>query len=108
MKKQLYRHGEIIFVKIDSLPDNLVENKTNEIIRGSGNNPHLFKNGKLYLKNVNNYIFGYLEAKNTILKHLEHGDRKKAGLMIAKIPDGYYELRKENEFINNEFKQIID
>ena len=45
MKPQIYRHGEIGFVKIPNVPKGLKETKTNEIVRGSHGNPHTFKGG---------------------------------------------------------------
>lgn len=108
LKKQCYRHGEIAFCLIDKLPDNLEETKTDTIMRGSGNNPHTFKGGKLFLKNVDNFIFGYFEAKNTKLFHLEHGDKISNQFKEAILPNGIYELRKGREFINNELRPIID
>ena len=102
MKIQVYRHGEINFVQTKELPDNLKEAKTNVIATGSSKNSHTFKGGKLYLKNVDTYIFGYFKAEKTKLYHPEHSPKG------VSIPDGTYELRKQNEWINSELKQIID
>jgi hypothetical protein len=90
---KVYRHGEIAFVKIDKLPTGLVQSKTKTIMRGSHGNSHDFDNGKLYLKKIDDYIFGYFVAKDTTLFHPDHGKNKKANL-----PNGVYELRKQNEF----------
>jgi len=107
MKKQLFRHGEIAFMKINELPEGLQKSDSKIIMKGSHGNDHSFDNGVLYPKPDSTYIFGFFEAKNTTLYHSEHGigDGK---LKTAKLPDGFYELRKQNEFINNELKQIID
>jgi hypothetical protein len=107
MKKQLFRHGEIAFVKINELPEGLQKSDSKIIMKGSHGNDHSFDNGVFYPKIDGSYIFGYLEAKNTTLYHADHG--KDGGkLRTAKLPDGGYELRKQNEFINNELQQIID
>ena len=102
MKIPVYRHGEINFIQIKKLPEDLRKAKTNVIAAGSGNNSHTFKGGKLYLKNADTYVFGYLEAKNTKLYHLEHSPKG------VSIPDGVYELRRQNEWINQELKQVVD
>lgn len=107
MKKQAYRHGEILFVKIDALPEGLKETKTDTILTGSNNNPHKFEGGKIYFKNVDDFIFGYFAAENTILKHKEHGTGK-GNLKSAKLPDGFYELRRQVEIVNKQLKQIVD
>jgi hypothetical protein len=102
MKKQIYRHGEICFIKIDSLPTDLTESKTNVFSRGKTGNSHTFKGGKLYLKNEGQYIIGYFQAKKTKLYHNEHSPEG------VPIPDGLYELRKQSEWVNGELRQIID
>ena len=107
MKQKLYRHGEICFVVIDKFPENLTETKTNNILTGSNNNPHNFSAGKIYFKNVSPFIFGYFHAQNTILQHKEHGGGK-GKIKIAKLPNGFYELRKANEVVNKELRQVID
>ncbi len=107
MKQKLYRHGEVCFTTIDKLPENLKETKTDTILTGSNNNPHNFVGGKIYFKDVDNFIFGYFHANKTILKHREHGDGK-GKIKTAKIPNGFYELRKANEVVNKELRQIKD
>ncbi len=107
MKQKLYRHGEISFCQINELPKGLTETKTDTILTGSNNNPHNFSGGKIYFKNVNNFIFGYFHAQNTILKHREHGEGK-GKIKTAKLPNGFYELRKANEVVNKELKVVID
>jgi hypothetical protein len=101
-----FRHGEIAFIKISDLPEGLKQEKSKVIMQGSHNNSHSFDNGKLYFKKVDTYIFGYFMAKNTILFHPDHGAGK--GIKKAKLPDGIYELRKQQEFINSELKPVID
>jgi hypothetical protein len=100
--KKAYRHGEILLVKIDNLPSNLKEEKTKLIVKGSHGHDHTFDNGKIYFSKENDYVFGYLEAKNTKLFHDEHSPK---GVLIE---DGLYELRKQQEFIDGELKQVID
>jgi hypothetical protein len=99
-----YRHGEIKFV--ESKIPTLEESKTDTIIKGSNNNPHTFKGGKLYLKSDGEYIIGYLKAKDTTLYHVEHGKGK--GLKEAKLPDEDYVIRRAMEKVNKELKQVID
>jgi hypothetical protein len=107
-KQKLWRHGEIIFRKIDKLPEDLIESKTKTFIKGKSNNLHTFDNGKLYLKNIDNYVFGYFIAENTKLYHIEHGDIKNGKLLEAILPNGIYELRRQNEFTPTGLKQVID
>jgi hypothetical protein len=91
-----FRHGEISFIKISDLPEGLKQEKSKVIMQGSHNNSHSFDNGKLYFKKVYAYVFGYFIAKNTTLFHPDHGKGK--GLKKSKLPNGIYELRKQQEF----------
>jgi hypothetical protein len=108
-KQKMYRHGEIGFLDIKELPKNLKDSQTKIIINGSHGNSHSIDNGTLYLKNANEYVIGYLVAKNTNLLHSEHGVKVKGNKKrVAKLPNGIYEIIKQNEIINNELKQVID
>jgi hypothetical protein len=89
---KIYRHGEIGLVKISKLPKGLELAKTNILATGSHSNSHTFDKGRLYLKNVNDYVFGYFVAKDTKLFHPEHSPKG------CKVKDGIYELRKQQEF----------
>ena len=101
-QKELYRHGEIIFKTIESLPTGLKKTETNLIMTGSGSNPHTFKGGKIYLKTVDEYVFGYFQAKNTKLYHCEHSPD---GVLL---PNGYYEIRRAVEYTPDGLKPVID
>lgn len=103
-KKQCYRHGEIILVKINKLPKGLKVSNSKELIIGSHSNSHTIDNGKIYFKKEGEYIFGYLVAKNTSLLHSEHSPK----VGDAKIKDGIYELRKGVEFTPAGLVPIID
>ena len=102
-----YRHGDLALIGIDKLPDNLEETKNKTLMTGSRGNPHSINTGKVYFKNVDEYVFGYLVAKGTMLYHREHGEGKKE-LKVARIKDGIYELRKQNEQTHEGLKPIID
>jgi hypothetical protein len=102
-----YRHGDLALIGIDKLPDNLKKSDTKILMKGSGGNNHEIDNGDVYFINNNQFIFGYLAAKNTKLFHLEHGEGKGKN-KEAKIEDGIYELRKQNEETHTELKQVED
>jgi len=101
-KLQVWEHGEISFVLIDKLPEGLVESKTDIFAKGNTGNSHTFKGGKIYLKKVDGFVFGYFVAKGTRLYHTEHSPQG------CELPDGVYEMRKQNEYINGDLKQVID
>lgn len=104
MKKlKCYRHGEVLFKKIDKLSKGVKETKSNIIMQGSHGNNHTFDNGKMYLQKESDFIFGYFKAKNTSLIHPEHSPKGE-----AKLPDGYYQLLKQQEWIADGLKPVID
>lgn len=103
-----FRHGEICFEVVESIPVGIEKSPSNEFLRGSHGNPHKFYNGNLYLKKEkkDDFVFGYFEANNTTLTHRDHGEGKE--IKKAKLPNGFYCLRRQVEYINNELKQIVD
>lgn len=103
-KTKVFRHGEILFLLIDELPKGLKETKSKTFMTGSHGNSHTFDNGKLYLKQDGDFIFGYFFAKDTNLFHPEHSPK----LGDAKLPDGIYELRKQNEHTPEGLTPVID
>ncbi len=100
---KIYRHGEIGFLKVRSIPK-LPESKTNTIMSGSHGHAHTFNGGKLFLtESKDQYEVGYLEAENTTLLHPEHGKNGK-----AKLPDGKYKIIRQVEFTPQGLIPVID
>ncbi len=107
MKKQAYRHGEIVLVKVEKLPNGLEVSKSKIMMTGSHGNNHSIDTGKLYFTEPidGDFTFGYLVAKNTNLLHPEHKDKKTGK---CKIQDGIYQLIKQNEYTPSGLIPIID
>ena len=105
-KTKAYRHGEILFAKIDKLPKGLKETKTNQIMTGSHGNSHTYDNGKIYFtKNEGDeFTFGYFVANDTSLFHPEHSPK----IGDAKLPDGVYKLIKQQEHTTEGLFPVID
>ncbi len=105
MKKQAYRHGEIVLLKVDKLPKDLEPSKSKIIMVGSHGNNHEIDTGKIYFKKESDFIFGYLVAKNT---HLIHSEHKEKNGKSCKIEDGIYQLIKQNEYTPQGLIPVID
>jgi len=104
-----YRHGDLELVEVKELPTGLKESKTKILMKGSHGHNHSFDNGTLYLTKKDNFVFGYLVAKNTTLFHPEHGEIIKGKkLREAKIADGIYELRVQHEDTHEGMIQVVD
>ena len=91
--KKLIRHGDICFLKIDSLPEGLEKSFSKVILQaGSSGNPHSFTGGAWYPK-VQGNILGYLTSTGkTKLFHAEHSPKG------AVIPKGIYKVLRQIEF----------
>lgn len=104
-----YRHGDLALTAIKELPKGLKKSKTKILMTGSGGNHHSINRGKVYFKGVDDFIFGYLVAKNTVLFHPEHGKKVRGkALKGAKVEDGIYELRKQVEHTHDGFVPVVD
>lgn len=101
--KKAYRHGEVLLLKIDKLPEDLKPSKEKVFMIGSHGNNHSIDKGILYFK-TDGTTFGYLEAKDTSLVHPEHSP--KSGK--AKIEDGFYQLIKQQEYTPEGLIPVID
>ena len=110
-KTTVIRHGDLALVKIDKLPEGLTASNTHTLMQGSGGNNHdVNANGTVYLKSVNQFVFGYLVAgEKCQLLHPDHGTCcKKNSIRTADIKPGIYELRRQFEQTHDFFKQVID
>lgn len=98
-----YRHGEVLLVRIEQLPEGLKPSNTKVFMIGSHGNNHSIDNGTIYFKD-DGFTFGYLEAKNTSLYHPEHQDETGK----ASIEDGFYKLIKQQEYTPDGLVPVID
>ena len=103
MKQKAYRHGEILLVKTEKLPKGLKASKSKILMTGSHGNNHAIDQGTFY-PHKEEFVFGYLVAKNTNLLHPEHKD--KSGK--AKLPNGTYKLVKQNEYTPEGLVPVVD
>jgi hypothetical protein len=78
-------------------------------MEGSHGNPHKVRNGKVYFKNVDQFVFGYLVAeKSCILFHKDHGVKKGGVMKEAPVPEGVYELRRQVERTHEGMRVVRD
>jgi hypothetical protein len=102
------RHGDLALIKIKKLPSGLQPSISCTLMQGSHGNNHDVKNGAIYLKDVNQFVFGYLTAgKNCTLLHPDHGAGDGA-IKTAELPEGAYELRRQFEHKHESMEQVID
>lgn len=106
--QRVVRHGDLALVKVEKLPEGLEPSTTKTLMQGVNKNNHDVKNGTVYLKDVDQFVFGYLVAgENCTLIHPDHGAGK-GPLKTAELPAGIYELRRQFEETHEAFKPVID
>jgi hypothetical protein len=106
--KQVFRHGDLCLVKVDKLPDGLMASKSVVLMKGSNGHNHSFRNGVFYPKQVDSFVIGYFKANSGCkLLHPEHGTGK-GSMKEASLPIGIYEVRKQNEYVIDELKPVVD
>jgi len=104
-----YRHGDMALIGVKEVPNGLKKSDSKILMIGSGGNGHSFNNGEFYPHKKDNFVFGYLVAKDTSLFHKEHGKTVKGQeLRVSKIKDGIYELRNQFEHTNAGMKKVVD
>jgi hypothetical protein len=107
-KSRAIRHGDLCLIQVANLPKGIKPANTNVMMQGSGGNDHSVKNGTVYFKEINQFVFGYLVAgKNCDLLHPDHGFGD-ATIKTAPIPVGIYELRRQFEHRHESMTQVID
>jgi len=107
MYQNSYRHGDLVLVEVEKLPKDLEPTNTDVILEGKTNTHRIVK-GKIYFKEVDMFVFGYLEAfQGAYLTHPEHGEGK-SKVLKAPIEPGFYELRRQQEETHEGMKQVED
>ena len=102
------RHGDLALVKIDKLPEGLQPATSRTLIVGSGGNNHDVRDGVIYFKDVDQFVFGYLNAaEGCTLLHPDHGAGEGA-IKTAALPAGIYELHRQFEETHESMRQVID
>jgi len=105
------RHGDLVLIGIEKLPEGLTATEATVIMKGSGGNDHTVVKGVIYPNADRQFIVGYLEAKRGCrLLHPEHGKNRKISgdLRIVRIPQGFYELRRQSEDTHNGMVKVVD
>jgi hypothetical protein len=96
-----YRHGDVCLLRISSIPKEAKLSRSKVLMVGSHQNNHSFTGGKFYELSKDNVV-GYLKAKDTKLFHPEHSPK---GVCL---PNGVYEIRKQQEYTPTGLVPVID
>ena len=95
-------------MEVDSIPKDAKAKKDNVILEGKSNTHRIVK-GRVFLKKVDEFIFGYLEAyEGAYLTHPEHGEEQEGTIKKAPIAKGFYELRQQHEQTHEGMKKVVD
>lgn len=103
-----YRHGDMALISAGKLPSGVKASQSKVLMVGSGGKDHSFEGGVFYPK-TENLTVGFLQAKNTILFHEEHGNKIEGKkLRETKVEDDIYEVRKQQEDTHEGMKPLQD
>ena len=105
----LYEHGDMVLAEVAELPKGLKASKSRVLLEGKSNTHSHRGGGKWFPHASGPFVIGYLVAKNTTLTHKEHGEAKEGdALRVAKIKDGIYEVRRQNELTHEGMRPVVD
>lgn len=106
------RHWDCALIQINKLPEWLTKSNTRIFLAGKNNN-HVIDKGDIYILKDHNalrdneFLYGYLVAKETTLIHNEHSPMSDKN-RNAIIPDWVYALYKQKENTADGFKIVQD
>ena len=107
-KQRATRHGDLTLVHDAVLPKGLKASTSNIMMQGSHGNNHAVKNGIIYFKDVDQYVFGYLVAQpGCQLTHPDHGAGNST-IKTAPLDEGIYELRRQFEHKHESMTPVLD
>lgn len=92
--KEMYRQGDLLFIKVDNLPNGLLLKNDKHILNSSvtGHNHSILK-GKVYI----NENPTWNEQGNFYLELLEDDELVHQEHKTIELPEGIYEVRRQRE-----------
>jgi len=98
-EEKIYRQGDILFKKIDTLPKSLTEKLDNVVAEGEvTGHAHLLMNGALF-ELINSEDLFIQAGENTKLIHNEH--------LPIKLEQGNYRVIRQREFLEEGIVQRV-
>lgn len=100
MKRQCYRQGDVILLKVDEIPDGAqkLNHRTVAVGEATGH-AHRLESGALF--SFDDKLYARLQEKLSVLSHEEHGE--------IQLPNGNYEIIIQREGYDDEaWTRVID
>jgi hypothetical protein len=104
---EIYRHGDLILERIDSIPEGLTQKDNNILLEGEATGHcHTITKAKIFLPSEppalsNDLLLAYLQTEEgALLTHQEH--------KTIEIPAGLYRATAQREFDPQEEYQVKD
>lgn len=101
----IYRHGDVLIVKVDSIPEGLQKKDNLVLLEGEASGHfHTLSKGEVWTTiptKDNNYLLGYFKTEEgALLTHQEH--------QAIEIPAGIYKFYSQREYDEQEERRVID
>lgn len=95
---ETYRQGDLLFRRVENLPQDLLEVTDKIILRGeSTGHAHRLQNGKLF-KDKNDAMF-FMIPKFGVIVHEEHNP--------IKLNKGVYAVIRQREYTSNDMTKLV-
>jgi hypothetical protein len=100
-----YRHGDLMIIPVQSIPEGLPIKTNTELLEGeSSGHVHRLSGGTVYATEPtldNNFLLGYFKIEEeTPLSHEEHE--------TITLPPGQYKFLQQREYDPQENRRVID
>jgi len=105
MKIQAYRHGDLLLIPVDSIPEGLPKKDNTELLEGEiSGHVHRLNGGTVYAETptiANDFLLGFFEIPTeTEVTHEEHE--------TIVLPPGKYKFYSQREYDPQENRRVID
>jgi hypothetical protein len=102
MKKKAYRHGDVVIVRIDRIPDGLKPSRLGRTLAEGEvtGHAHVMTSGDVSLYEKDDVLYMHVESDEATLTHEEHE--------TITIPNGDYMIERQREYTPEGWRRVAD
>jgi len=103
--QKIARQGDVWLLRVDSIPDlKIMQTRKNSVVLAQGTaagNQHIIE-GKVFVDTLSDEsVYVTIEEENANFYHKEH----RPGIMVA---PGIYRMKIQQEFVEEEYRNVMD
>lgn len=110
-RKKFMRHGDVVLIEVDSIPQGLKEDKEKILALGEATGHHhkFVGEGAVVMKGFDDQIYVDVQSDVAKIVHQEHGDDVGDPTYRFKdVPKGTYEVRIKREYRHGDETKVLD